>query len=177
MLSLAATFGFSIVVGISGTSIAHQPGSIELAYPLDDRASGCRKFVGGCAFAMVFNCPIRSVLSVEVLSALANELRLGLHDAGMMLGAGDILRRAGRRTYGVADPSAAERAQDYPDRSRNSSSWSPACTHSRSSSSSIAGRCLKPSRLPPPAPSCSAQWPWDWQPLVLPVAGHRRVLA
>src|SRR5262245_43206811 len=34
---------------------------------------------------MVFNCPVRSVLSVGVMAALANELRLGLHDAGMML--------------------------------------------------------------------------------------------
>ena len=85
MLFLAATFGFSIVVGISGTSIAHQPGSIELAYPLTIALRAVASFVGGCAFAMVFNCPIRSVLSVGVLSALANELRLGLHDAGMML--------------------------------------------------------------------------------------------
>jgi uncharacterized membrane protein YjjP (DUF1212 family) len=85
MLFLAATFGFSIVIGISGTSIAHQPGSIELAYPLTIALRAVASFVGGCAFAMVFNCPIRSVLSVGVLSALANELRLGLHDAGMML--------------------------------------------------------------------------------------------
>ena len=34
---------------------------------------------------MVFNCPGRSVLSVGIMAALANELRLGLHDAGMML--------------------------------------------------------------------------------------------
>jgi uncharacterized membrane protein YjjB (DUF3815 family) len=42
-------------------------------------------FVGACAFAMVFNCPARSVLAVGILGAIANELRLGLHDAGMML--------------------------------------------------------------------------------------------
>jgi uncharacterized membrane protein YjjP (DUF1212 family) len=84
MLFLAATFGFSIVIGITGTSIAHQPG-IELAYPLKILLRAVASFVGGCAFAMVFNCPIRSVLSVGVLAALANELRLGLHDAGMML--------------------------------------------------------------------------------------------
>jgi uncharacterized membrane protein YjjB (DUF3815 family) len=33
----------------------------------------------------VFNCPARSVLVVGILGAIANELRLGLHDAGMML--------------------------------------------------------------------------------------------
>jgi uncharacterized membrane protein YjjP (DUF1212 family) len=84
MLFLAATFGFSIVIGITGTSIAHQSG-IELAYPLELVLRAIASFVGGCAFAMVFNCPGRSVLSVGVLAALANELRLGLHDAGMML--------------------------------------------------------------------------------------------
>jgi uncharacterized membrane protein YjjB (DUF3815 family) len=84
MLFLAATFGFSIVIGITGTSITHQPG-IELAYPLKLLLRAVASFVGGCAFAMVFNCPGRSVLSVGILAALANELRLGLHDAGMML--------------------------------------------------------------------------------------------
>jgi uncharacterized membrane protein YjjP (DUF1212 family) len=84
MLFLAATFGFSIVIGITGTSIAHQP-AIELAYPLKILLRAVASFVGGCAFAMVFNCPIRSVLSVGILAALANELRLGLYDAGMML--------------------------------------------------------------------------------------------
>src|SRR4029078_1512577 len=34
---------------------------------------------------MCFNCPTRWVLAVGILSAIANELRLGLHDAGMML--------------------------------------------------------------------------------------------
>ena len=84
MLFLAATFGLSIVIGITGTSISHQPG-IELAYPLKLALRAVASFVGGCAFAMVFNCPGRSVLSVGVMAALANELRLGLHDAGMML--------------------------------------------------------------------------------------------
>ena len=85
MLFLAATFGFSIVIGITGTGIAHQPGSIELAYPLKLLLRAVASFVGGWAFAMVFNCPIRSILSVGILAVLANELRLGLHDAGMML--------------------------------------------------------------------------------------------
>jgi uncharacterized membrane protein YjjP (DUF1212 family) len=84
MLFLAATFGFSIVVGVTGTNIAHQPG-LELAYPLTLLLRGIASFVGACAFAMVFNCPARSVLAVGILAAIANELRLGLHDAGMML--------------------------------------------------------------------------------------------
>jgi uncharacterized membrane protein YjjP (DUF1212 family) len=84
MLFLAATFGFSIVIGITGTSVAHLPG-IEIAYPLELLLRAVASFVGGCAFAMVFNCPSRSVLSVGIMAALANELRLGLHDAGMML--------------------------------------------------------------------------------------------
>lgn len=84
MLFLAATFGFSIVIGITGTSIAHLPG-IELAYPLKLLLRAVASFIGGSAFAMVFNCPGRSVLSVGIMAALANEFRLGLHDAGMML--------------------------------------------------------------------------------------------
>ena len=84
MLFLAATFGFSIVIGITGTSIVRQPG-IEMAYPLEIMLRAVASFVGGCAFAMVFNCPGRSVLPVGIMAALANELRLGLHDAGMML--------------------------------------------------------------------------------------------
>jgi uncharacterized membrane protein YjjP (DUF1212 family) len=84
MLFLSATFGLSIVIGITGTSIAHQPG-IDLAYPLTLLFQALASFVGGCAFAMLFNCPGRSVLSVGVLAALANVFRLTLHDAGMML--------------------------------------------------------------------------------------------
>jgi len=84
MLFLSATFGFSIVIGITGTNIAHQPG-IELAYPLELLLRAVASFVGGSAFAMVFNCPGRSVLSVGILALLANELRLGLNDAGMLL--------------------------------------------------------------------------------------------
>src|SRR5262249_25413409 len=60
MLFLAATFGFSIVVGLTGTSIARLPG-IEMAYPLELLLRAVASFVGGCAFAIVFNCPARSV--------------------------------------------------------------------------------------------------------------------
>ncbi|MBX9841449.1 MAG: threonine/serine exporter family protein [Xanthobacteraceae bacterium] len=84
MLFLAATFGLSIVIGITGTSIAQLPG-IELAYPLKLLLRAVASFVGGCAFAMAFNCPSRSVWSVGIMAALANVMRLGLHDAGMML--------------------------------------------------------------------------------------------
>jgi uncharacterized membrane protein YjjP (DUF1212 family) len=83
-LFLAATFGLSFVIGIAGTSITRQPG-IELAYPLTLVLRAVASFVGGCAFAMAFNCPVRSVLSVGVLAAVTNGLRLGLHDVGMML--------------------------------------------------------------------------------------------
>jgi uncharacterized membrane protein YjjP (DUF1212 family) len=85
MLFLAATFGFSIVIGVTGTSISHQPGGLELAYPLALLLRAVASCVGACAFAMVFNCPARSVLAVGILGAIANVLRLGLHDAGMML--------------------------------------------------------------------------------------------
>jgi uncharacterized membrane protein YjjP (DUF1212 family) len=85
MLFLAATFGFSIVIGVTGTSISHQPGGLELSYPLTLLLRAVASLVGACAFAMVFNCPARSVLAVGILGAIANELRLGLHDAGMML--------------------------------------------------------------------------------------------
>jgi uncharacterized membrane protein YjjB (DUF3815 family) len=84
MLFLAATFGLSIVIGIAGTSIAHQSG-IELAYPLELLLRAVASFVGGCAFAMLFNCPVRSTVAVGVVATIANELRLALHDAGMLL--------------------------------------------------------------------------------------------
>ena len=84
MLFLAATFGFSIVVGITGTSITHQPGT-RARLSAQAPASCRRQLCGRLRVRHGLQLPARSVLAVGILAALANELRLGLHDAGMML--------------------------------------------------------------------------------------------
>lgn len=81
---LAATFGLSIVVEIVRVDLSPQS-VVELAYPLKLLFRAVASFVGGFGFAMLFNNSIRAALAVGVLALVANELRLGLHDAGMML--------------------------------------------------------------------------------------------
>jgi uncharacterized membrane protein YjjP (DUF1212 family) len=84
MIFLAVTFGLSIVVGIVRIDLSPQA-VLELAYPLKLLFRAVASFVGGYGFAMLFNNSTRGALAVGVLALTANELRLGLHDAGMML--------------------------------------------------------------------------------------------
>ena len=84
MLFLAATFGLSIVVGIVRVDLAPQP-PLEIAYGLKLLLRAVASFVGGCAFAMLFNNSARTVLAVGLLALGANELRLALLDVGMRL--------------------------------------------------------------------------------------------
>src|SRR4029079_13690112 len=84
MIFLAATFGLSVVVGIVRIDLSPQP-VLELVYPLKLLFRAVASFVGGCGFAMLFNNSTRAALAVGILALVANELRLGLHDAGMML--------------------------------------------------------------------------------------------
>jgi uncharacterized membrane protein YjjB (DUF3815 family) len=80
----AAAFGLSIVARIVGFEVTPlQP--LELSEALKLLLRGIASFVGGCGFAMVFNSSKRTVLAVGLLALGANELRLALHDAGLML--------------------------------------------------------------------------------------------
>ena len=84
MIALTAAFGLSIVAGIVGFEVTPlQP--LELSEALKLFLRGIASFVGGCGFAMVFNSSKRTVLAVGLLAFGANELRLALHDAGLML--------------------------------------------------------------------------------------------
>ena len=84
MIALMAAFGLSIVAGIIGFEVTPlQP--LELSEALKLLLRGIASFVGGCGFAMVFNTSKRTVLAVGLLALGANELRLALHDAGLML--------------------------------------------------------------------------------------------
>jgi uncharacterized membrane protein YjjP (DUF1212 family) len=84
MIFLAATFGLSIIVGLVRVDLSPQS-PLVLAYLPTLLLRGVASFVGGCAFAMLFNGSIRTVTAVGVLALGANEFRLLLHDAGMML--------------------------------------------------------------------------------------------
>lgn len=84
MLFLSATFGLSIIIAIAAVDLSPHA-SLEISYPLKLSLRAVASFVGGCGFAMLFNGSPRTVLVVGVLALAANEFRLGLHDAGMML--------------------------------------------------------------------------------------------
>jgi len=84
MMLLAVAFGLSIVVWIAGVDVARQP-PIELAYALKLLFRAVASLVSACAFAMVFNSPPRLALAAGLVALGANDLRLILADAGMML--------------------------------------------------------------------------------------------
>ena len=84
MLLLAVAFGLSVVVGIVGVDLSPQP-SLEIPYLLKLLCRAVASFVSGCAFAMLFNNAIRTILVVGILALIANEIRLVLTDTGMML--------------------------------------------------------------------------------------------
>ena len=79
----AVTLGLSIVIAVAGVDLSPHP-PLELAYPLKLLLRAVASFASGCAFAMLFNSPARTVLAVGLLALGANELRLVLHDLGMM---------------------------------------------------------------------------------------------
>ena len=84
MLLLAVAFGLGIVIKIVGIDVSRQP-PFELAYPLKLLLRAMASFLAASSFAMLFNCPPRTVLVVGLVALLANSLRLGLVDLGMML--------------------------------------------------------------------------------------------
>jgi uncharacterized membrane protein YjjP (DUF1212 family) len=83
MILLAATFGLSVVIAAIGLDMTRPP--LELEVPLKLFLRAIASFAGGCGFAMLYNSAPRTVLAVGLLALGANELRLGLHDAGMRL--------------------------------------------------------------------------------------------
>jgi uncharacterized membrane protein YjjB (DUF3815 family) len=84
MILLAVALGLSIVIAVAGVDLSLQP-PLELAYPLKLLLRAIASFVAACAFAMLFNSSARTVLAVGLLALGANDLRLALHDMGMML--------------------------------------------------------------------------------------------
>jgi uncharacterized membrane protein YjjB (DUF3815 family) len=84
MILLTVALGLSIVITIAGIDLARQPVP-ELAYSLKLIFQAIASFVAGSAFAMLFNSPPRTVLAAGLLALVANDLRLVLHDMGMML--------------------------------------------------------------------------------------------
>ena len=84
MILLAVALGLSIVIAVAGVDLSRQP-PLELTYPLTLLLRAVASFVAAGAFAMLFNSSARTVLAVGLLAVGANDLRLVLHDMGMML--------------------------------------------------------------------------------------------
>ena len=83
MMLLAVALGLSIVIGIAGLDVSRGP-PLELAYPLKLLLRAAASFLAASAFAMLFNGSPRMVLAAGLLALVANDLRLGLVDMGMM---------------------------------------------------------------------------------------------
>jgi uncharacterized membrane protein YjjP (DUF1212 family) len=84
MILLVVAFGLSIVIALAGVDLSPQP-ALQLPYALMLLLRAIASFAAGSAFAMLFNNSARVVLAVDLLAAVANELRLVLHDTGMMI--------------------------------------------------------------------------------------------
>ena len=87
---LAAAFGLSVVTRLAGFDLSPAP-PLEMGKPLLFALRGVASFAGVCGFAILFNSSTRAVLAAGVLGLAGNELRLALHDAGMMLGPATFL--------------------------------------------------------------------------------------
>jgi uncharacterized membrane protein YjjP (DUF1212 family) len=84
MILLAVALGLSIVVALANVELMRQP-PLELSYPVKLLLRAIASFAAGCAFAMLFNSPPRTVLAAGMLALVANDLRLALIDMGIML--------------------------------------------------------------------------------------------
>ena len=90
MILLAAIFGLSLVVAVIGFDVSPPP-KLELSEPLKLLLRAFASFAGGCGFAILYNSSSRAVFAVGLLALGANEFRLALHDAGMMLATATFL--------------------------------------------------------------------------------------
>lgn len=84
MLLLAVALGLSIVTALAGVDLVRQP-PFQLIYTLQLALRAIASVIASCAFAMLFNCPVRSVVAAGLVAFAANDLRLALIDMGMML--------------------------------------------------------------------------------------------
>jgi uncharacterized membrane protein YjjP (DUF1212 family) len=85
MVLLAAAIGLSAVAAVASVTVQPvmtSPHGFEAqTWALRALAS----FLGGCGFAILYNSPTRTIVTVGLLSLLGNELRLALHDFGVAL--------------------------------------------------------------------------------------------
>ena len=105
MMLLAVALGLSIVIAIAGLNVSHEP-PLGLAYPLELLLRAAASFLAAAAFAMLFNSSPRTILAAGLLALLANDLRLGLVDLGMMRAPAAFLAAL---TIGLAALLAGER--------------------------------------------------------------------
>ncbi len=84
MLLLAVAFGLSVVIGLTGVDVVRPP-AVEIPYLAKLILRCVASFVAACGFAISFNSPRRAVLLAGILALVANDMRLVLVDAGMML--------------------------------------------------------------------------------------------
>ena len=90
MMLLAVAFGMSFVIGVAGVEMSQQP-AVELPYIAKLILRCLASFVAACGFAISFNSPKQAVLAAGLLALAANDMRLALVDAGMMLAPAALL--------------------------------------------------------------------------------------
>jgi uncharacterized membrane protein YjjP (DUF1212 family) len=84
MLVLAGGFSICMIAGLANlTATPPEPWQLGELAGLLLRATST--FIGACGFAILYNSPWSTVWTVGVLALVGNDLRLGLHDAGMPL--------------------------------------------------------------------------------------------
>ena len=118
MILLAVSFGLSVVITIAGVGLWPHP-QLEVAYPLKLLLRAIASFGAGCSFAILFNSSARTVFAVGLVAAGANELRLVLHDFGLMLAPAAFLCRFRCRDCGPAAGSSFQHAAHGYDRARD----------------------------------------------------------
>ncbi len=90
---LAGAFGLCTVASLAGLSAAPPPALPESeAMRLILRAIASA--IGGWGFAILYNSSWRTALTVAALALAGNELRLGLHDAGLALAPATLIGAA-----------------------------------------------------------------------------------
>ena len=85
MILLAAAFGLSAVAAVAGLTDVSAPAAAVGTDAMTVVWRAVASFAGGCGFALLYNSPLRTVLTVGLLSLIGNELRLALHDLGLIL--------------------------------------------------------------------------------------------
>ena len=90
MIMLVATCGLCVVAALAGLTIG-QPPAQHLSEPLMVVLRALASFGGACGFAIIFNSPARTLPVVGLLALLGNEIRLALHDTGLMLAAATFI--------------------------------------------------------------------------------------